>query len=128
MIVFDTHAFVWWVASRSKLSARARKAIDKAHERAISDITLWEIASLVELGRLRLDRDVEAWLHQAIEDSGVEVIAIDAAVAARSTRMAQDFHGDPADRLIAATAVVHGATLITADQRLLASPAVRTVW
>ncbi|MBK7862152.1 MAG: type II toxin-antitoxin system VapC family toxin [Archangiaceae bacterium] len=128
MILLDTHAFVWWSASPAKLSVRARKAIEKDPVRLLSDISLWEIAMLVELGRLKLDRDVEGWLEQAVAETAVDVVPIDSAIAVRSTRIAKNFHGDPADRLIAATALVRAALLVTADEALRASPALRTVW
>lgn len=128
MIVLDTHVLVWWVASRSKVSARARKAIDKDLNRAVCDITLWEIAKLESLHRLKLDRDLDVWLDQAVDAAGVRVIGIDSAIAARSTRIAANFHGDPADQLIVATAIELGATLVTADENLRASAAVKTIW
>ena len=128
MIVLDTHVFVWWAASRAKISARARRVIEKDTQRLICDVTLWEVAKLVSAGRLKLDRDVERWLDEAVELTGLDVVAIDAAIAARSTRIASNFHGDPADQLIAATAIERGATLVTADENLRASPAVRTAW
>ena len=128
MIVFDTHVFVWWAANRSKVSLRARRAIAKAQRRLLCDISLWEVAKLVSHGRLKLDRDVEQWLEEAVEELEVEVVPIDAAIATRSTRIGADFHGDPADQLIAATAIELGATLVTADENLRESSAVRTVW
>lgn len=128
VVLFDTHAFVWWVASRARVSAKAKRAIEKARRRLLSDISLWEIAKLVSLGRLKLDRDVEGWLAQAVEAAGVEVVGIDPQIAARSTRLAANFHGDPADQLIAATSIVTESTLITADENLLASSAVDTLW
>jgi PIN domain nuclease of toxin-antitoxin system len=128
VIVLDTHVFVWWVANRAKVSAKARRAVEKDAKRVIADVTLWEIAKLTSLGRLTLDRDVHLWLDQALGETGVEIVGIDAAIAVRSTRIAANFHGDPADPLIAATAIELGATLVTADEHLLASPAVKTLW
>ena len=128
MIILDTHVFVWWAASRAKVSPRARRAIEKDRQPAICDISLWEVAKLVSLGRLKMDRDVEVWLDQAVEETGLEVIPIDAAIAARSNRIAANFHGDPADQLIAATALERGVPLVTADEKLLASSALKAVW
>lgn len=128
MIVLDTHVFVWSAANRPKLSVAARRAFDRDSERVIADISLWEISKLVSMGRLKLDRDVDVWLDQAIDAVGAEVVPIDAAIAARSTGIAAHFHGDPADQLIAATAIELGAVLITADENLLRSKAVKTVW
>ncbi len=128
MIVLDTHVFIWWVSNRAKLSRPARRAIENAQRVWLSGITLWEIAKLVAHRRLKVDRDVEAWLEDAIEATRVEVVAIDAAIAVRSTRLASQFHGDPADQLIAATAIEMGAVLVTSDEKLLVSRAVRTLW
>ena len=128
MIVLDTHVFVWWSASRGKLSGKARRAIERADRRLLSDISLWEVAKLVSLGRLKLDRDVEQWLDAALAETAVEVVPIDAEIATRSTRIGANFHGDPADQLIAATAIERDAMLITADEKLRASSAVRTLW
>ena len=128
MILLDTHVFVWWAGSTGKLSSRARRAVEKNPRKVLSDISLWEVAKLVSLGRLQLDRDVQAWLDQALDETGLEVVCIDASIAARSTRIGARFHGDPADQLIAATAIELGATLITADRNLLDSPAVKTLW
>jgi PIN domain nuclease of toxin-antitoxin system len=128
VIVLDTHTFVWWVGSPKKLSRAARQVLDRDQDRRISAITLWEVATLVQLGRLRLDRDVEAWLDQALEESAVSVEPIDVEIAVRSTRIGAAFHGDPADRLIAATAIVLEATLVTADEQLHGCSAVKTVW
>ena len=128
LILLDTHVFVWWVAQRANLSTRARKAIEKAPRRMLADISLWEIAKLVSSGRLQFDRDVERWLDAALEETQIEVIALSAAIAVRSTRIAANFHGDPADQIIAATSLVQEVPLVTADERLRASPAIRTVW
>lgn len=128
LILLDTHVFVWWVAQRAKLSARARKAIEKAPKRTLADISLWEIAKLVGSGRLQFDRDVERWLDAALEETEIEVIALDAAIAVRSTRIGANFHGDPADQIIAATSLVLEVPLVTADERLRSSPAIHTVW
>lgn len=94
----------------------------------LSDISLWEIAKLVSVGRLELDRDVERWLEAALDETGIEVVGIDATIAARSTRIAANFHGDPADQIIAATSIVRELPLVTADETLRASAAVRTIW
>src|SRR5438067_11683146 len=92
MILLDTHVFVWWVARRAKVSARARRAIEKDSKRLLSDISLWEVAKLVSLGRLELDRDPEQWLDEAVEEADIEAVGIDSAIAVRSTRIAANFH------------------------------------
>ena len=86
----------------------------------VSAITPWEIGMLVAKGRLVLDRDVMDWLQAALALPGIRVAPLEPAVAVASTRLPDDLHGDPADRLIVATARHLGATLITADAALLA--------
>ena len=128
MILLDTHTWVWWAVEGPKLSKAARRVLAKNEKKAIADITLWEVAMLCAKGRLRFDRPVGEWLEQAVDETAVEVVPISAAVASRSTALGTAFHGDPADQLIAATALVHGLTLVTADERLRAFAAIETIW
>jgi PIN domain nuclease of toxin-antitoxin system len=128
VIVLDTHAFVWWAGESSKLSKPARRAIEASRRRGVPAICLWEIAMLVAHKRLELDRDVSDWLSDAVALEGVEVLALTTDVAVRSTRLSQGFHGDPADQLIVATAIVEGASLVTRDERIQRFGGVRTIW
>lgn len=128
MIVLDTHAWVWWVADAAKLSAAARKAIEGDPRRAISSISLWEVATLVSKGRLLLDRDAREWLEAASSVDGMEVVPLRPAIAVRSTQLGRVFHDDPADRLIVATAMTESARLVTKDARIRAYPGVVSVW
>ena len=128
MIVLDTHAFVWWAAESSKLSTAARRAINASKRRGVPAICLWEIAMLVERHRLELDRDVGDWLSDALALDGIELLPLSGEIAVRSTRLSQGFHGDPADQLIVATAIVHGTALVTRDERIREFSAVRTIW
>ncbi len=86
----------------------------------VSAITPWEIGMLVAKGRLVLDRDVMDWLQAALSLPGIRVAPLEPALAVASTRLPGELHGDPADRLIVATARHLGATLVTADAALLA--------
>ena len=128
MILLDTHAWVWWAVDGPKLSKAAKRVLAKTEQKAIADISLWEVAMLCAKGRLRLDRPVSEWLEQAIDETAVEVLMISAAIATRSTALGAVFHGDPADQLIAATAMVHGLVLLTADARLRQFSGIETVW
>ena len=83
---------------------------------------------LVERHRLELDRDVGDWLSDAVALEGVEILPLTAEVAVRSTTLSQGFHGDPADQLIVATAIVVGAALVTRDARIVEFGGVRTIW
>ncbi len=121
-LLLDTHALVWLAVGDARLSAAARKRIESAaqHQQLwVSAITPWEIGMLVAKGRLVLDRDVMDWVGAALALPGIRLAPLDPAVAVASTRLPGELHGDPADRLIVATARHLGATLVTADAALL---------
>jgi PIN domain nuclease of toxin-antitoxin system len=129
LIVLDTHAFVWMVDGGERLSPAARRAIAADAEPALSVASIQEIAYLQARGRLALDRPLERWIGDALGVHGARVLAPTVATALRAGQLdPAEFHGDPADRLIYATAVEHDARLITADQRLRDADPARTVW
>lgn len=122
MILLDTHAFVWTVGGDRRLGPRARAAIGEAASGdgvLVSAITPWEVALLVGKGRLRLGREVGAWLEAALALPGMVLAPIEPAIAVDSTRLPGDFHADPADRLIVATSRHRGVPLLTADRAIL---------
>lgn len=133
MILLDTHVLVWWVSGSEGLSAPARRAIERGHRASgstilVSAISAWEIAMLVEKGRLSLDRDVGDWLDQTDLIEGLDFVAMDRAIGIDSVRLPGKFHKDPADRIIVATARKYGATLVTADTKIIAYPHIKTIW
>ncbi|MGV3625276.1 MAG: type II toxin-antitoxin system VapC family toxin [Archangium sp.] len=128
VVLLDTHALLWLVDGSKALSRAAARAIERASRLLIADITLREIAWLHEHGRVELDSEPEDWLTRVISCFDLEVVPISPAIAQRSTRIAQQFHGDPADQLIAATAIELDIPLVTADTKLRKSNALRTVW
>ena len=131
MIVLDTHALIWWVAQPELLSPSARARIDRETEEAgirVSAISCWEIALLVRKKRLALSLDVADWIANAEALPFVQFVPIDNRIALRSNALPGDLHDDPADRVITATALTLGATLITKDARLHAYPHVETLW
>lgn len=129
MIVLDTHAFVWMVDGGERLSPAARRAIAADAEPALSMASIQEIAYLQARGRLALDRPLERWIGDALNVHRVRPLAPTVAIALRAGQLdPAEFHGDPADRLIYATAVEHDARLVTADQRLRDADPARTVW
>lgn len=129
MIVLDTHAFVWLAGSPEQLSARARKAVSKDSELAISMASVQEIAYLTVRGRLAMDRPVGVWIAAAMGVNDVRALPTTVAASLRAGSLnPDDFHGDPIDRIIYATAVEHDAQLITADERLREADPARTVW
>ena len=123
-LVLDSHVFVWWLSDSRRLSRGQLRALSKigpdnpAH---LSDVSLWEIATLVQLGRIRLKMPLREWLDSALEPPWVELHAISPGVAAEVASLPDSFHRDPGDRIIVATARVLGATLLTQDESIIAS-------
>lgn len=131
MILLDTHAWVWWVSQPERLSEEALRVVDEARElRAllVSSISVWEVALLVAKGRLELTLDVGEWVARSEALPFVRFVPVDNAVALASVNLPGDFHPDPADRIIVATALQHKARLVTRDDRLRRYPHVKTVW
>ena len=129
MIVLDTHVWVWWVHATSQLTPANLQSLDAAAREGlgVSIISCWEVAKLVEYGRLRLPDDVEQWLQQALTHPGVQLLDLTPRIVVESTRLPAPFHRDPADQLIVATARVHGLSVATADAKILTYPHVETV-
>jgi PIN domain nuclease of toxin-antitoxin system len=133
MIVLDTRALIWWVNDDGQLSDRARKAIEREissenEQVFISTITAWEIALLVEKGRLTLTMDVKDWIDTVTAIEGVRFVPVDNEVAIQSVRLPGEFHPDPADRIIVALARRLSAALVTSDAKILAYKQVKTIW
>ncbi|MGH6953552.1 MAG: type II toxin-antitoxin system VapC family toxin [Alphaproteobacteria bacterium] len=131
MIVLDTHVLVWWAAGGDRLSARAARTIRAALRKApvaVSAISILEIATAVRRGRLVLSRPVEAWLEDVRALPELHLEPVSAAIAARAGLWGEDVPGDPADRLIAATALSLSAVLVTADRNLARARVVKTLW
>lgn len=133
MIVLDTHALIWAVEGDGRLGASASRLIEETVQTdrlGVSAITPWEVALLVERGRLRLGRELSGWLEDVLALPGVSLVPIEPAIAIDSVRLPGDFHADPADRFIVATARHLDAPLLTADRKILTYSAtghVRTV-
>ena len=132
MIVLDTHVMIWWASGQAdKLSPVAAEAIDAERDGGqvvISSISAWEVAMLVEKGRLQLAADVEHWLGLVRDVPAVEFVPVDNAIAVDSVRLPGDFHADPADRIIVATARKLTARLVTADEKIRGYPHAATLW
>jgi PIN domain nuclease of toxin-antitoxin system len=132
MIVIDTHILVWWVSGSDTLSTAAKKAIKEtlsnSGEVLISSISAWEIAMLVDKGRLVLSMDVESWLDEVSQIDGVRFLPVDNEIGVKSTALPGDFHKDPADRMIVATARKLAVPLVTADEKILQYEHVKTIW
>ena len=122
MILADTHALLWLWTGETRLGRGARRVIDDAlgdRELAVSAITFWEVAMLRAKGRLDFPEDVGLWRRELLGQGLVE-IPVDGEIGIRANTFA-DIHGDPADRIIIATAL-EGHTLVTGDQRILDWP------
>jgi PIN domain nuclease of toxin-antitoxin system len=128
MIVLDTHAWLWWVSKPSSLNRTARSRIDRETRIGVSAISCLEVATLVAKGRISLDRDTLEWLEAALATRKVELIPLTPPIAVKATQLGNDFPGDPADRIIAATSILESAPLVTKDSRIRDSSAVITVW
>jgi PIN domain nuclease of toxin-antitoxin system len=131
MILLDTHALAFLVLKPEKLSKAAARAIAKEETRdgvAIASITLWEMAQLMDSGRLRVMGSVESFLRDLTHRPGLTTLDLTAEIAALTVQFPPDFPRDPGDRIIASTSRAHAIPLVTKDERLRQSPLLRTIW
>lgn len=120
MILLDTHALVWLSEGNDKLGGRSLSLINKAlksKELFVSSISFWEVAMLVEKKRLKMSLSVELWRKELL-DNGLQEISLNGKIAIQSAIL-PNFHGDPADRMIVATAINTSLILCTADEKIL---------
>lgn len=129
MVVVDTHAWLWWTDDPALLSPRARRAIEEADAIGVPTICCWELAMLVERRRIALERDVGLWVRQALAQERVEALPLTAKLALDAALLERErFVGDPADRIVYATARAAGSPLVTKDRRLHAFDSALAVW
>jgi PIN domain nuclease of toxin-antitoxin system len=129
-ILLDTHVWIWWLTARSPLTARERTALDAAAARgplALAAISMWEAQMLHAKQRVELPLPFAEWLTRATDERMLQVLALDRDVVVAANDLPAKFHGDPADRLIVASARAHALPLATHDARLRRSRAVR-IW
>jgi PIN domain nuclease of toxin-antitoxin system len=129
-VLLDTHVWWWWITGEPGPSPAQKRILARISPEApalLSDISLWEVATLVSLGRLAVTVPLREWLEHAAAPPLVRRCPISPAVAAAVATLPADFHRDPADRLIVATAQVQGATLLTRDKRIVEAKLVPTV-
>ena len=115
-LLLDSHVIHWWSAEPDKLSPSARAALREADELVAASISWFELAWLAQNGRIVLGIPVRSWLQGLAEE--VRSVPVTPAVAATAVALPESFPGDPADRLIYATAIEKGWTLVTKDDRL----------
>ena len=124
-LLLDTHIWLWSLLDPDRLSGRARSQLtEPANTLALSPVSVWEALVLAEKGRVLLHPDPWSWIRTALTVRPVHAIPVtfEVAFGSRSIRLG---HDDPADRFIAATAMVHGLTLVTADRWLLQCPDIK---
>ncbi len=129
MILLDTHTWIWWVDDSAQLSPRAKGTIDTAAaDRGfyLSSISAWEVAMLVHQGKLQLTMDVDIWVAHTEALPFVTFVPISNRIAIQSVTL--PIHPDPADRIIIATALSLGATIVTKDSKMSAYANIQTMW
>jgi PIN domain nuclease of toxin-antitoxin system len=130
LILLDTHIALWLTLESRSLTRKATALLSQSRQQeetiAIASITLIETARLIAHGRIAIQIGLDAYMAEL--EARFTVLPITAAIAAATTRLPASYPRDPADRIIGATALVHGATLITADQRIRKAKGIRTLW
>lgn len=128
MVLLDTHIWVWWLFADSRLTEEDRLALDQlaaAHDVAISAISIWEVQMLVTKNRISIHLPFEQWIREATRPDMVNVVPIDSNVGIALYNLPADFHGDPADKMIIASAISRGCSLVTADKAMRRSALVK---
>ena len=120
MLLLDTHVLIWFAEDSRRLGARASKLTDAALQRdevLVSAVSFWEIDMLLDKGRMESALSPKA-IRQKVLEQGIREVPLNGAVAISAAQLVE-FHGDPADRFIVATALAEGAALLTADAPIL---------
>jgi PIN domain nuclease of toxin-antitoxin system len=127
MIVLDTHVWIWHVQGDKRLTTNYAQIINRFESigLGVSAISLWEIAKAVEHGKLSFPISVEDWLTNALAYPGIQLLPLTPIIAVESTKLPDNFHKDPADQIIVATARVFNCPLITHDTKILNYPHVK---
>lgn len=129
MILLDTHIWIWFADESDKLTEHHRQVIEqhRSDGLGVSVISCWEIAKLLEYGRIKLACPIEEWMEAATTLPGVQLIELTPRIAIVSTNLPGNFHHDPADQIIVATAQVYNLQLLTKDEKILKYEHVRTI-
>lgn len=127
-MVLDTHAWLWWTIESDRLSRRASEAIASAGAIGVSAMTCFEVANLVAKGPILLEEGAVAWMRRALARPGVVAVPVSPKIALEAGQLDRTFPGDPADRMIYATARDAGVPLITRDAQIRAYDPRGTIW
>jgi PIN domain nuclease of toxin-antitoxin system len=123
LLLLDTHCWIWaQLGLLQNLSRAALQSIKNAEREGnlrISVISVWELAMLEQRGRIALPMNVRTWVDQALSKPGISVAPLTSEIAIESVNLPGELHGDPADRMLVATARILGATLLTKDAQLI---------
>ncbi|MGH2632547.1 MAG: type II toxin-antitoxin system VapC family toxin [Tepidiformaceae bacterium] len=130
IVVLDTHVWLWWMIQPTRLSSAARRAIEVADLRLIAAISCWEVALLVDRGRVVLQPagTTSDFVQTSLTYSNTQFADLTPQIAIRAAQLGPGFHKDPADRLIAATAMEFNVPLVTRDERMRAFAPLQTTW
>ena len=131
MIVVDTHVIIWDALKPDLLSKKAKKAMADANEAEgiiFCDISLWEIAMLIQKGRISVDTSYQNFVNLVLSSNNYLLKGITPEIAEMSTLLPEEVNLDPADRIIAATSLILEIPLITSDRNLLKAKSLKTIW
>lgn len=131
MILLDTHIWLWLLHEPNQLSEPAQAAIDAEEPRnglLVSAISVWEIAVKSSIGKLTLPLPIDDWYQLAQSHSGIVIEPLSPLDAIASTKLPDNFHKDPADRILVAIARRYGIEVVTCDAKILNYPHVQTIW
>ena len=129
--LLDTHTWIWWHMTPSKLSKKVKQLIsetEKYEELLLSSISTWEFCKLLEKKRLGISCNPEDWLSSALDMPKFKLVSLTPSIAYRSTVLPQPFHNDPGDQIIVATAREENATILTKDDKIQNYKHVKSVW
>ena len=129
MIIIDTHIWVWWVHGDRRLTEGQFESL-RVHEAdiiGVSAISCWEIAKLVEYNRIDLHCSIKEWFDLALRYPSISLIDLTPEIAIESTQLPGEFHRDPADQIIVATARIYNCPLLTSDKKIIDYPNVEKI-
>lgn len=122
MLLLDTHAWIWFIQGSDTIKRNTVKLIESSIQSRtlyIAAISQWELAMLIEKSRIVLNEPALSWIQKAIESLHIKVLPLTPEIAVESSQLPDEFHGDPADRMIVASARIHQLTLVTRDKKIL---------